>query len=80
MNFKDRYYIIYDGRACMSCDYPDTDRASILCCAETLEEARDDAKNFGFQCAIYSYKRNPSPKKDVDEELTDERWEEDYGP
>lgn len=74
-----RDYIIYDGRACRSNNSPaDTDDCTVLCYAYSLEEARDAAKNFGFQCAIYSYAVNP--KKGCDGELTDERWEEDYNP
>lgn len=43
-------YIIYDGRAVPGSDTMD---AAVMSTARTLKEARRDARDFGFTCAIY---------------------------
>ena len=70
--FIRKQYILYDGRACGG---RDTDDAQVLCCATSLKEAREDAKDFGdgaiYVCDIY--RRNG---QDWGE---NEEWVEDFG-
>ena len=67
-------FILYDGRAIQG----DTEHAAVLSCADTLAEARLEARHFGFdRVAIYGY--------DVDDtttppQLTNERLVEVYTP
>lgn len=55
-----RLYIVYDGRAMY-----DVDSASVFTTANSLKEAREDAKSYG-EGVIYSYA----------EDGTDEQFEE----
>ncbi len=48
---KKKQYIIYDGRAIYN-----EDAASVLCCAETLKEAKNDCKMYGEAC-VFEYDR-----------------------
>lgn len=44
-------YVIYDGRAVTQ----GTDEATVLSVASSLKEARRDARETGYSCAIYEY-------------------------
>ena len=52
-------YLIMDGRA-----MTDIDKATVLCCAATLEEAREDAKDFG-EAVIVSNESENITEKDI---------------
>lgn len=63
-------YILYDARAMGS---QGTDDATVLCCADTVAEYKRDARDFGYELAIYQY--------DVrGKELVNEEWIDDYYP
>jgi hypothetical protein len=62
-----RLYFLYDARACGGVG---TDDATVLTCGESLEEVREDAKDYGGG-AIYSYSNS------ADGSMRDEKWEED---
>jgi len=47
-----RTYVIYDERA-INCD---TDNATVLCCADSLAEAKRDVKEFAYGGVVYSYR------------------------
>lgn len=63
-----RKYLLYDARACGDAG---TDDAACLGIADSLKEARRDARDLGYDCAIYSCAIDGNT-------LIDERWEEDY--
>jgi len=58
-----RLYIIYDGRAMAN-----VDDATVMETCDSLKEAKEDMKDFGDGCVIYSYLKKGK-------ELVDERFE-----
>ncbi len=60
-----RTYVIYDGRAALG----DTDDSSVCCCADTLEEAKQDVRDMFPDGIVYSYEYGEDGK------LINERFE-----
>ena len=58
---SNRLYILYDPRA-----WDDPDEATVYCCANSLGEARRDAKDWP-DAVVYSYKKTKP--------LSDQRFE-----
>ena len=61
-------YLLYDSRAMGD---QGTDDAMVLCCANTDREAKEDARMFGYDLAIYKYDVKGN-------ELINERWHDDF--
>jgi hypothetical protein len=69
MDKTDRLYFLYDARA--MADAGTDDAIEIIGGGDTIEQAHREAKEYGVDCAIYSYRI-------FENELVDERWEQDY--
>ena len=50
LKMNDKKYIVYDERATY-----DEDEATVLTCADTLKEAKRDAREMGYPCVVFEY-------------------------